>query len=217
MKKSEKLNTYHHGDLKTALLDAGEEILSQKGPEAISLREIARACGVSQTAPYRHFSNKEALLVAIAIRAFEEFGHTLRVAKESRSDPKAKLHELGKAYVEYGLNHPHRLRLMFGRQSVLQSKDDNSIAAKGVGFSLLEDTVEELIQGDEKRLKAATIAAWSLVHGFTMLVLSLPNGTLGASDSDHADLLYTMLEMLQHGLFALPYAGDSTDSVTLVT
>jgi len=204
MKKSKKPSTYHHGDLKKALLDAGEAILSQKGPEGISLREIARTCNVSQTAPYRHFANKNALLSAIADRAFEEFGNKLRVAGKNQSNPSAKLRKLGEAYVDYGLTYPHRLRLMFGRDRAVAGDRDKPSVTENSAFSQLEDTVTELLREDPASVKTTTIAAWSLVHGFTMLILNLPSGFIYTSDEERTELLNAMLDIFEHGISTGP-------------
>src|SRR5919199_1636107 len=102
---------YHHGALKTALLDAADALLDEGGAGAVSLREAARRAGVSATAPYRHFADKEALLAALATRGFEQFGAALDEAARDASDPLAAM---GLAYVRFALARPGRFRLMFG-------------------------------------------------------------------------------------------------------
>lgn len=103
---------YHHGDLRAALLDAADALLDQGGDGAVSLREAARMAGVSATAAYRHFADKEALLAALALRGFEAFGAAMAaaVAVGDVSPHVAR----GRAYLRFALARPGRFRLMFG-------------------------------------------------------------------------------------------------------
>ena len=96
-------SAYHHGDLKAALLDAADALLDEGGPGAVSLREAARRAGVSAMAPYRHFADKEALLAALAARAFMAFGKAMREAAEGSSDP---LRMMGDVYVRFARARP---------------------------------------------------------------------------------------------------------------
>src|SRR5262245_23167774 len=101
------MSTYHHGNLKEALLTAGGELLEKQGIAALSLRETARLAGVSHAAPYRHFPDKDTLLAALAAEGFELLRQSL-AARAAR--------EWGEGYVMFALAHPHRFRLMFGGQ-----------------------------------------------------------------------------------------------------
>jgi len=96
--------TYHHGDLRPALLRAAAKILEQEGRDAIALRDLARRAGVSHSAPYRHFSDRQALLAALA-----EEGFAL-LAAELEGKP---WREQAVAYVLFALANPERFRLMF--------------------------------------------------------------------------------------------------------
>src|ERR671910_1744533 len=97
--------TYHHGDLRAAVLAAASKMIEKEGLAALSVREAARRAGVSHNAPYRHFPDREALLAALAEEGFSLLGESL----ENRSG-----RELGEAYVRFALAHPQRFRLMFG-------------------------------------------------------------------------------------------------------
>ena len=103
---------YHHGDLPTALLDAADTLLDQGGDGAVSLREAARMAGVSPTAAYRHFADKEALLAALALRGFEAFAAAMdqAVAAGGATPYVAR----GRSYLRFALARPGRFRLMFG-------------------------------------------------------------------------------------------------------
>src|ERR671929_1278117 len=130
---------YHHGALKTALLDAGEALLDEGGAGAVSLREAARRAGVSATAPYRHFADKEALLAALATRGFEQFGAAFEDAARDESDPLAAM---GLAYVRFALARPGRFRLMFGPGISDRSRFPELQAAAARAFGRLVACVE---------------------------------------------------------------------------
>jgi AcrR family transcriptional regulator len=164
---------YHHGALKTALLDAADALLDEGGAGAVSLREAARRAGVSATAPYRHFADKEALLAALATRGFEQFGAALEDAARDESDPLAAM---GLAYVRFALARPGRFRLMFGPGISDRSRFPDLQAAAARAFGRLVACVEanprpgrEPGAGRDARVRA--IAAWALVHGLAQLFL----------------------------------------------
>lgn len=100
------MSTYHHGELRPALLREAAKILEREGGQAISLRDLARRAGVSHMAPYRHFPDREALLAALAEEGFE------LLARELEGKP---WREQAVAYVRFALAHPERFRLMFTR------------------------------------------------------------------------------------------------------
>ena len=151
---------YHHGALKTALLDAADALLDEGGAGAVSLREAARRAGVSATAPYRHFADKEALLAALATRGFEQFGAALEDAARDESDPLAAM---GLAYVRFALARPGRFRLMFGPGISDRSRYPELQAAAARAFEWLEAGVRASQQpghepdhGREPRVRAIT-------------------------------------------------------------
>jgi AcrR family transcriptional regulator len=145
------MSTYHHGDLRGAVLRQAGEILEKEGLGALSLREVARRAGVSHNAPYRHFPDRDSLLAALVEEAFQMFADEL--AKRPRR-------EMGEAYVEFALAHPQRFRLMFGGTVRLEKRDRRAYEALLESFSDL---------GDDAQYAAA--AAWSLVHGLSQLLL----------------------------------------------
>jgi len=148
--------TYHHGDLRAALLRSAGRQLEKEGVAGLSLREAARRAGVSHNAPYRHFSDREALLKALVDEGFAE----LRKALEKRAG-----RELGEAYIAFALQHPQRFRLMFSAQSA----DAELLAQFAQSFGALGADAN-----------AAGAAAWSLVHGLAWLMLE---GQLEKSES----------------------------------
>src|ERR1700753_53209 len=94
--------SYHHGDLREALIQAALREAEQGGPEAISIKALAKTIGVSQPAPYRHFADRDALLVAVTAEAFRQFNTTLREAL-AKSSRRSKLSRLAQAALVFGL------------------------------------------------------------------------------------------------------------------
>jgi len=153
---------YHHGDLRAALLDAADTLLDQGGDGAVSLREVARMAGVSPTAAYRHFADKEALLAALAARHFVEFGAALG----GRG-----LNAMGHAYLRFALARPGRFRLMFG--PLLQRAGQHPPLAQASAAAM-----DGLYAAAPSR--DAALRAWGLVHGLAHLML---DGALPADEA----------------------------------
>jgi len=179
---------YHHGRLREALLESSVEILSEGGPRALSLREAARRAGVSSGAPYRHFRDKDQLLAAIALRAFEAFDADLAAAgAEARghdASPLEVLRQLGVAYVRFSAEHPAEFRLMFGEFAPKREPDSELGKAVQSAAGHLSRAVDELLRaagGSPSAKQDTTVLAWSLVHGLAALHL---DGHLGASDPE---------------------------------
>src|ERR1700716_321467 len=121
--------SYHHGDLKAALLQTAGETLEKQGLALISLRETARRAGVSHNAPYRHFPDREALLAALAAEGFAMLGERLR-------DQPGRV--MGEAYVRFALEQPQRFRLMFGGLLPMAKYPELRSAAQGAHQALVE-------------------------------------------------------------------------------
>lgn len=157
MSTSEK--PYHHGDLRAALIDAGEALLDAGGD--ISLREAARMAGVSPTAAYRHFADKDALLAALAVRGFQEFGRALGEA--AAGAPADVVVALGRAYLRFALARPGRFRLMFGPL----------LARVGDQIPELQDAARRSFAALEGAAgdRDEALRRWSLVHGLAHLLL----------------------------------------------
>ena len=138
--------TYHHGDLRAAVLAAAGKLIENEGLAGLSVREAARRAGVSHNAPYRHFPDRDALLAALAADGF--------VALEKALDGKSG-RELGEAYVRFALAHPQRFRLMFMKGEPRATYERFASAFAGSGAEA----------------KVAAAAAWSLIHGLAGLIL----------------------------------------------
>jgi AcrR family transcriptional regulator len=151
--------TYHHGDLRPALLLAAEDVMAKQGLEALKLRDVARRAGVSHNAPYRHFKDRDALLAALAEDGFRALGKAL----EGKSG-----NPMGEAYVRFGLAHPARFRLMFGGTLQLSQHPGLREASRRAYDTLLQAV---RARQDLPAPELAAAAAWSLVHGLVNLLL----------------------------------------------
>ena len=185
-----KRGDYHHGNLRAALIVAAGRILAEDGVGALSLRAAARAAGVSQTAPYRHFADKEALLAAVATQGFEGLTAGMRGAGDGVEDLAARIQALGMAYVRFATENPQTLRLMFGPECA----DKGSHPALGVAalaaWSVIREAIGSYVGGEAAQAEVATIAAWANVHGLASLLADrqLPPGVaVGQTDEALAE------------------------------
>ncbi len=161
MSTSPSGKTYHHGDLRAALVSAALDLLETGGEAALSLRAAARACGVSAMAPYRHFPGKEDLLQAVAARGFEDLAAGLEAADGSAAGAQA-LAAQGAAYVAFACRHPALFRLMF--MGPCRTRSDPRPTGSWSGG-------RPPSRGPPCRAEDLTLAAWSLVHGLAALIL----------------------------------------------
>ncbi|MBI5782498.1 MAG: TetR/AcrR family transcriptional regulator [Gammaproteobacteria bacterium] len=173
MRKKQK-GTYHHGDLRHSLIAAAERLLVRKGVTALSLREVAKAAGVSHAAPHRHFRDKTALIEALAEQGF----HRLRQGNEKAqtkypTDPARQLVEAGMAYLSFAIEKPAIVHLMFGG---VISLDDCSVELKQAADNAFESLVRIVRHGQEAGIyrKAdvidLTLTAWSVVYGLSLMI-----------------------------------------------
>ncbi len=162
---------YHHGDLRSSLVASGLTLLATRAADDISLREVARALGVSATAVYRHFPDKQALLFAICELGAEQLQHA---QSEAMIGKKGKLafEAAGRAYVLFALANPGLYRLMMGTKASVDHYDTNG-NAMGNAMQLLKDCVANVLPKKASALehKVAALHAWALVHGISMLML----------------------------------------------
>lgn len=168
---------YHHGDLKLALIESGIKLLDREGYEAFSLRKVAKECNVSQTAPYRHFKDKEDLVHAIVMHVMREFNQILQGAVDKHpDDPKAQLREMGVAYIRFFVEKPEYLRLIFlsdkRRTPVSSLGDCNEDEIQeyhpfATFFRTLERYAQNTGDVDKDQL---LLHSWGLVHGIAILI-----------------------------------------------
>lgn len=157
--------SYHHGDLRRALIDATAKIVAKDGAAAVSLREVARVAGVSHNAPYRHFESLAALLAAVASEGFGAFRVRLEAAAKKAS-PAQRKGALGKAYLDFALDNPRLYLLMFGPDLDKAAHPELLKASQDAFGVLLSETAKGGGSG-----QTDAIAAWAFVHGLAHLII----------------------------------------------
>ncbi len=167
--------TYHHGNLRETLIESALEILKEGTLADLSLRALARKAGVSQTAPYRHFEDKEALIAVLKEEGMRKLSAGMQELMETEPDPLERLHKLGTKYVEFAEIFPAHFKVMFEydlcdyeKYSALHKVSDNS-------FQYLQETVDEcLALPDARKIdpSVAQFGAWSMVHGLSVLLMN---------------------------------------------
>jgi AcrR family transcriptional regulator len=197
MSENGRARAYHHGDLRNSLREAARAILEEEGLAALSLRAVARRAGVSHAAPYRHYSNHEALLVELAVEGFDELRREIAAAASGPGLEDERISEIGAAYMRFVARRPALARLMFGPQ--LPNRDsfpDIGNAADSVGTEIgaaLNDT-------------ALGLAVWAAVryypakpfHGFAA-TRSLTAITISASWSGRCSEIRELLPDCETG------------------
>jgi AcrR family transcriptional regulator len=160
-------HSYHHGDLREALIQAALREAEQGGPEAISIKALAKTLGVSQPAPYRHFADRDALLVAVTAEAFRQFNTTLREAL-TRLSRRSKLSRLAQAALVFGLQRSGIYRLMFASQTMACAAADSELhVASRETFALVLDALDAPVADLVRERHALQI--WAALHGVVML------------------------------------------------
>jgi len=175
---------YHHGDLRRALLDASIELLERDGPQALTLREVARRAGVSHAAPYRHFADKDELLAGIAEEGFVTLRRRMMEAADGAGSSIEALEQSGIAYVRLALEHPGHCSVMFGRvasdlkQRQIEADSAALDASVDAGHAAFEGLVQliERCQAD-RHIKDGdprdyANMAWAQVHGIATLAMA---------------------------------------------
>jgi AcrR family transcriptional regulator len=167
-------DTYHHGDLRRTLLEVAFAHVERSGPDSLSLREVARAAGVSHAAPYRHFADLDALLAAMAEEAFSLLHQALVEATQSEADPLDRFRAQGEAFINFACEHPAHYRVMFSRHvppvRAHPALEQAGQAAFGDLLSAIVDCqkARQLRRGDPERM---AVAAWAMVHGMALLLI----------------------------------------------
>jgi len=175
-------DSYHHGDLRVALIKAGEAVLAETGVAGFSLRAVAKRVGVSHSAPAHHFGDAKGLLDALATEGFRRFIVAMesRQAAEPSGDPRQQLLASGLGYLDFAVSSPALFRLMFTNDKS-DGKSEELSAAAEASFVHLANGVARLRGVSPFKVPAAmtdVMSIWSMVHGFSELYIS---GRLGVS------------------------------------
>ena len=170
-----KKSTYHHGNLREVLISSALEILKEGTLQDLSLRALARKAGVSQTAPYRHFEDKEALIVVLMQEGSHLLQENMLAASESTKDPVEKLINLGVSYYDFAEANPAHFRLMFGGSLENKEKYTSLVEIEHKGYEIVQDAVGECMKlpdAPDMPPEIVRLACWSLVHGLANLLLN---------------------------------------------
>ncbi len=160
-------DSYHHGDLRAALLAAGRELLAERGAAGFSLSELARRVGVSTAAPYRHFADRVAILDALADEGYGIFGEGLRAAIAVDDGSRAWLHRIGVAYLGFARDHPELFEIMFA------DREGRPALAGPPTFEPLVTAVaaaqREGVLPDDRTVASLARTIWATLHGLAVL------------------------------------------------
>lgn len=164
--------TFHHGDLRAALIRAGLDLLETQLADGLSLREIARKVGVSPTAVYRHFPNKQSLLYALCEFAADGLYAAQSMAMAAAGGGLVGFLETGKAYIRYAIANPALFRLLMTTRPPSEARELDS-SHVSAAMRLLSDNVASLLPPgtSPQTVRAFAALAWSKVHGMAMLML----------------------------------------------
>lgn len=174
--------SYHHKNLKEELIENGLRILDEDGYDRFSMRKVAKACGVSQTAPYRHFKNKESLVRAIITHAYRKFDDVLEEAVQMYpNDADKQLREMAFLYVKFFVENPEYLKFLFFSDvnQKMGIKNSEALNFGGVNqpYRTFVKTVESYQAEEQAKyggrpmdLNALTLACWGLAHGIALLI-----------------------------------------------
>lgn len=199
--------SYHHGDLRNALVTAAVHLIESGGVEDFSLRAAAREVGVSPNAAYRHFEDKSALLGAVGQYGFERLAQRMRraIAASRGGNPAdaaiARFKATGRAYVDFAVNHPELFDVMFGRDGAATLDPTWAADDPESPYGLLGGVLDELVAHGvlrKDRRPGAELKAWVTVHGFARLYLDGATKMLSASARSGA--LESLLEFAVTGI-----------------
>ncbi len=201
---------YHHGNLRSALIEAALELAREGGPDAVVLREVSRRAGVSHNAAYRHFADRDALLQAVCERCMGALARLMEAgitavdpADQSLPAARERLRATGLAYIEFALSEPGWFRTAFAVPPGLGYLDDGEgVGESGLGpLELLGAQLDGVLAAGglpPERRPGAEFAAWAAVHGLAMLLLEGPLRSL--PESERSSAITRLLDTIERGL-----------------
>jgi AcrR family transcriptional regulator len=211
--KKPELRAYHHGDLRNALVEAAVAAARINGPEAVTVRDMARQVEVSHNAAYRHFASREDLLTAVAEVGLGDLAATMREkldATPRHRDPaeraRQRLRAIGRAYVSYAMAEPGLFRTIWAAATFptalagAASSDDIALA-EADPYLILNAVLDELVYAGAipaSRRPYSETVAWSAVHGLSMLIINGPLAGMPPTEIDH--VLDRLCDVIDAGL-----------------
>jgi AcrR family transcriptional regulator len=209
--------TYHHGDLRRALLEAGTDLAREGGPDKVVLREATRRVGVSANAAYRHFADRDALLGEVVSRAQARAADVISATMDAVPDTldagsraRARFRAVGVGYLRFAMDEPGLFRTAFAVPVDLSraASTDAAGAAGRTPFQLLSDSLDAMVDAgvmSQDERPGAELLAWSAVHGMAMLALEGPLRDLPPGAVD--ELAPRLVRMVDLGLRLSDGAG----------
>ena len=166
---------YHHGSLKDALVDEAAAMIAEGGVDGVTMRAIGERLGVSRAAPYRHFPDKTALIVAVAATGFARLSHRLRsVDAETAGASLGRIRRMGEEYIRFAIENPAHYRVMYGKEALARREQPELRQAGDAIFDHLVDVLRAHqrsggIKRQDPRVQA--YVAWSAAHGLASLLI----------------------------------------------
>ena len=198
--------SYHHGNLRQALLEHAVELARTGGPDAVVLRDVQRAAGVSNSAAYRHYADRQALLAAVQIYGMTMLGESMTEALAALPNrgprdrrARARLRATGQAYVEFALTEPGLFRTAFAPGGLPHT--DSSVSPEQHPFMIMSRCIDGLVEAGvlaEKRRDGMDEAAWAAVHG--LAVLFLDGGLAGVDQARKQLITDRMFDVVGDGI-----------------
>ena len=171
--KEAGVDTYHHKNLKSDLIEAGIALVAKEGLDAFSLRKVAGLCGVSHAAPYSHFGNKDVLLEEMQKHVSECFSAELEKTIAKCKDKEALLMELGKSYLRFFSKRPNYFAFLFGKTKLALDLTERADPQKNYRpYEIFKTAAEDFLARKncpKEKWNDITISLWAFVHGITSL------------------------------------------------
>ena len=168
-------NSYHHGNLAESLLDAVDQIASQFGLDAVTLRGCAKLVGVAPSSAFRHYADKKALMTAFAARALHQLSMQMEEAKSSaHHSGNNSFNAVGLAYIRFALQKPALFRAMWREEAIYSSDQDYCNAANNLATHLRGGFADTIHDQDPENFSPQELLAWSSVHGLANLFIDGP-------------------------------------------
>jgi AcrR family transcriptional regulator len=212
-RKTPIAKSYHHGDLRTALVKAAREVLLETGAGKLSLRAVARHAGVSHAATYYHFEDKTSLIAAVAIDAFGELNHATRAAYEQGGSLLERSKAMFAAYINFALEHPQAFRIMFLPELRSDTVRTEVETAGRQGHKFTISVVQQLqqskqvIKDDPERI---AISLWAMLHGLATLMIDGPLYRNAKTQEGREALIQAASDHLLNGILRTPNMPEET-------
>jgi AcrR family transcriptional regulator len=198
---------YHHGDLRSALVDGAVELIAERGERNFSLAELSRSLGVSAAAPYRHFADRDELLVAVAVRVLQEFAQALTAGSADSNPPEERLAAMAAAYVRFAAGKPALFGLVFGLGSEQKRRYPELRRAYEAVEAGVEAGVAELCVDDPAAAEGLAGAIEATAHGYAALLMDGPDAPTHAGIDRAASQAAKAARALIQGRAALGTSG----------